>query len=68
MSLTADALTELDDATTAVADRIDALVSQVDGLDSGTAAQIATETARLRGLAADPSNPVPTDPNAPTDG
>jgi hypothetical protein len=64
MSLTQNALADLDAATTAVADRIDQLVASVGDLDQATADAIAVETARLRGLAADADNPVPDDPNA----
>jgi hypothetical protein len=64
MSLTESALSDLDAATTEVADRIDALVGQLGNLDQATADAIAVETTRLRGLAADPANPVPADPNA----
>lgn len=59
MTATEDALVELDQATTAVADRIDELLGAVGNLDASTAAAIRTETEKLRGLAADPQNPVP---------
>lgn len=61
MSLTSDALTELDDATNAVADRLDAVLAQNSDMDAATADAIRTESVKLRGLAADPSNPVPSD-------
>lgn len=64
MSLTQNALADLDAATTAVADRIDQLIGSVADLDQSTADAIAVETDRLRGLAADADNPVPVDPNA----
>lgn len=66
MSATDDALAELDQATTAVADRIDSLLAQVGNLDASTAAAIRTETDKLRGLAADPDNPVPEPSPEPT--
>jgi uncharacterized coiled-coil protein SlyX len=66
MSATEDALAELDEATTAVADRIDELLASVGNLDATTAAAIRTETERLRGLASDPDNPVPDPAPEPT--
>jgi hypothetical protein len=59
MSLTNDALVELDDATNEVAGELEALVAQVAGMDGDTAARINAAATRLRGLAADPENPVP---------
>jgi hypothetical protein len=67
LSATEDAIVELDEATTAVADRIDALIASQGALDESTASAIRTETARLRGMASDPENPVP-DPVPPADG
>jgi predicted ABC-type transport system involved in lysophospholipase L1 biosynthesis ATPase subunit len=64
MSAVDDALADLDTATTAVADRIDALIADLGNIDTDTATKIATETARLRSLAADPTNPVPETPQA----
>lgn len=68
MDQTNAALAELDEATTAVADRIDELIGNVEGVDATTAAAIAVQTSRLRGLAADPTNPVPTPPADGPDG
>lgn len=67
MSLTDDALTELNDATNEVAAELEDLEAQLAGLDSSVADRVRSAATRLRGLAADPENPVPTDgsdPNA----
>jgi len=66
MAKTETALADLNDATNEVATRLDALSARIESTDSETAAQISAAADRLRGLAADPNNPVPpVDPNAP---
>lgn len=76
MSLTDAALAELDAATNEVAADLDALEAQIAGLDADAASKISAAAARLRGLAADPEQPVPpaepadpapADPEAPAD-
>lgn len=85
MSLTDSALSELDAATNEVAGELDDLEQQVaaavasgQALDSSVAARISAAATRLRGLAADPEQPVPPadggdtapvdEPAAPADG
>lgn len=58
MSDVSDAITEINTETDALAARVDAIVETV---DDETAAQLRPIADRLRGIAADPSNPVPTD-------
>ncbi|ALE77661.1 hypothetical protein WY02_03460 [Pseudonocardia sp. AL041005-10] len=53
------ALAELNDATNEVAADLDALEAQVAEIDSATAGKIRAAADRLRGLAADPEQPVP---------
>jgi hypothetical protein len=65
MSAVDDALVLLDEATTAVANKIDQLVNQLQNGDQAAAAKIQVETERLRSLAADPENPVPDNPPPP---
>lgn len=70
MSLTDQALSELDDATNEIAAELEALEGELSGLDSSVADRVSAAAARLRGLAADPENPVPADPgtgDAPAD-
>lgn len=62
MSQLSDALVELDGATNAVAERLEALANQLDALDLDAANEVRTHAARLRELAADPDNPVPPAP------
>lgn len=59
MSQLSDALTELDSATNAVADRLEELANQLDANDLDAANQVRGHAARLRELAADQDNPVP---------
>lgn len=59
MSQLSDALVELDGATNAVADRLEALANRLDELDLDAANEVRAHSARLRELAADPDNPVP---------
>jgi hypothetical protein len=59
MAQIAAALAELDSATNEVAAELEALTAQVSNLDADTAARITAAATRLRGLAADPENPVP---------
>lgn len=66
MSKITEALADLDDATNAVAARLDALAGQVAASDQSAADQIKVEADRLRTLAADPNNPVP-EPVPPVD-
>lgn len=59
------ALTELNDATNEVAADLDALEAKVAEIDSATAGKIRAAADRLRGLAADPAQPVPPAETAP---
>lgn len=59
MSQLSDALAELDDATNAVAARLEQLANELDQLDIDAANSVRVEAARLRTLAVDPDNPVP---------
>jgi peptidoglycan hydrolase CwlO-like protein len=63
-------LTELDAATNSVAAEIDALKAQISGgltaeEATGVVTRLATASDRLKALAADPANPVPTTPTDP---
>lgn len=60
MSQLSDALAELDEATNAVAARLEQLANQLDEFDLNASNAVRAEAARLRTLAADPENPVPT--------
>lgn len=62
MALTDQALADLDAATNEVADELDALKNQLSEVDGTVADRITAAAARLRGLAADPDNPVPPAP------
>jgi hypothetical protein len=57
-----DALAELNDATNAVAARLEDLANDVAQHDGAAADAVRAQAARLRGLAADPQNPVPPEP------
>jgi hypothetical protein len=59
MSDTTDAIAELNTETDALAARIDAVIGSIEGVDDATAAELRAVSSRLRGLAADPANPVP---------
>lgn len=59
MSQLSDALVELDEATNAVAARLEALANQLDEFDLNASNAVRAEATRLRSLAADPENPVP---------
>lgn len=59
MSQLSDALAELDEATNAVAARLEQLANQLDEFDLNASNAVRAEAARLRTLAADPENPVP---------
>jgi ABC-type transporter Mla subunit MlaD len=59
MSDTTDAIAELNTETDALAARIDAVLASIEGVDDATAAELRKVSARLKGLAADPANPVP---------
>lgn len=65
MSATEDALRDLDQATNDVAAEVDELRAQVANFDQDTAAKLGVVAERLRGLAADPSQPVPPAPADP---
>ena len=65
MALTDAALADLDDATNAVADELDELRGELKDSDSALALRISAAADRLRGLAADPNEPVPPAPPAP---
>lgn len=70
MGATENALAELDAATNDVAAEIDELRGQVASVDQATADRLGVVSARLRGLAADPEQPVPappTEPDVPVD-
>jgi uncharacterized coiled-coil protein SlyX len=64
VTATDDAVTQLNDATNDIATELDELRGQVAGLDQATADKLTPIVERLRGLAADPQNPVP-DPGTP---
>jgi F420-0:gamma-glutamyl ligase len=61
MSLSETALADLDQATNEVADELDQLRNEIAGTDAALADRISSAADRLRGLAADPTNPVPAD-------
>jgi hypothetical protein len=56
MSDVSDAIAEINTETDALAARVDAIVEST---DDATAAQLRPIASRLRGIAADPANPVP---------
>lgn len=62
MALSDDALADLDVATNEVAADLDDLKNQLSTADAAVAARITAAADRLRGLAADPANPVPPAP------
>ncbi len=68
MSATEDAIAELNTETNSLADRLDVILARETALDATTAGEIQAVSARLKGLAADPANPVPADEPAPGDG
>ncbi len=68
MSQTEDAIAELNTETNSLADRLDVILARETALDATTAGEIQAVSARLKGLAADPANPVPVDEPAPGDG
>lgn len=59
MALTDQALADLNDATNEVAAELDDLRGQLSDADAAVAQRISDAASRLRGLAADPENPVP---------
>lgn len=59
MALLDDALAELNDATNAVAARLEDVLDDIEQADAGAAAKVRAEVDRLRALASDPENPVP---------
>lgn len=65
MALTDQALADLDAATNEVAAELDELRDLVAGNDAAVADRISAAATRLRGLAADPENPVPELPTGP---
>lgn len=62
MSLTEAAITELNTATNDLAARVDAILARDTALDAQTAGELQQVSARLKGIAADPANPVPAEP------
>lgn len=62
MSRLTDALVELDEATNAVAARLEDLANDLDQHDLDSANAVRAQASRLRELAADPENPVPAEP------
>ena len=59
MSQTEDAVAELNTETNNLAARLDAILAREASLDSTVAGEIREVSSRLKGLAADPANPVP---------
>jgi uncharacterized coiled-coil protein SlyX len=59
MSRVDDVLVELNDATNQIAAELDTLRGDVANVDTVTADKLTPLVDRLRGLAADPNNPVP---------
>ncbi len=59
MSLSETALEDLNDATNEVAAELDQLRGEISATDTALADRIGSAATRLRGLAADPANPVP---------
>lgn len=59
MSLSETALADLDVATNEIATELDDLRGQISSTDAALADRIGAAAERLRGLAADPENPVP---------
>jgi hypothetical protein len=59
MALTDEALADLDAATNEVAAELEELRDLLSGADQALAGRITAAATRLRGLAADPENPVP---------
>jgi chromosome segregation ATPase len=68
MSAVDTAIADLNQATNDVADELEALRAEVEGLDSDTAAKLQPVIDKLRGLAADPENPVPSPEPVPDEG
>jgi uncharacterized coiled-coil protein SlyX len=66
MSATDDALADLNDATNDIATELDDLRGELTGADAAVADRITAAAERLRGLAADPENPVPEPTPEPT--
>lgn len=60
MSQVDDAIAELNTATNDVAEDLERLRDEVAAFDAGTAEKIQPIVDRLRSLAVDPENPVPT--------
>lgn len=60
MSQVDDALADLNNATNDVAEDLERLRDEVAAFDAGTAEKIQPIVERLRSLAVDPENPVPT--------
>lgn len=59
MSRVDDVIADLNTATDEIANDLEELRSQVSGLDATTAEKFTPLVERLRGLGADPANPVP---------
>lgn len=59
MAKTETALEDLNDATNEVAAELDQLRGEISATDTALADRIGSAATRLRGLAADPANPVP---------
>jgi len=59
MSLSETALEDLDVATNEIAAELDELRGEIAATDTALAGRIGSAANRLRGLAADPENPVP---------
>jgi hypothetical protein len=60
MSAVDDVIADINTATDEIANDLEALRSQVSGLDAVTAEKFGPIVERLRALGADPENPVPT--------
>jgi hypothetical protein len=63
-----DVINDLNTATNDIAAELDALRGDMANLDSATADRLTPLVERLRGLAADPENPVPDGGSTPGDG
>ena len=59
MALSDQALADLDAATNEVAAELDEVRAQLTNADQAVADRVTAAAARLRGLASDPQNPVP---------
>lgn len=68
MALTDVALDDLNNATNEVAAELDELRGQIGATDAALADRIGAAANRLRSLAADPENPVPTPGGEPVPG